>query len=190
MSGRFQLDVRLVGAGILAAATALVVLLLTAPPSLQSVLVTRTAAPGGVPLRSLDVAVREVEDDSGLVLADDAGDLAGHVLVASLGAGAPIPRSLLAAPADRRTPDLLGLELDSSTAVHGLLEGGDTVDVYAAADEVSLIASGVEVIDVMIDSGSLGSGSVELVVAVEGDLAPRLIAAAQAGTMHLVRRGR
>jgi len=187
--GRFQLDARLVGAGLLAAVTALVVLMVTSPPDRTAILVGGSALPAGVPLHDLDLTTRDVEDDAGLIPAESAEALEAHVLNSSLAAGAPIPRSLLLAPTGERGVDLLGLDLESAAAVHGWLAAGDLVDVYVVAEETALIAESLAVVDVEVDSTSLGSGRVRLLVAVVGDVGQRLLAASEIGTIHLIRRG-
>lgn len=189
MRGRFQMDVRLVGAGLLAAATALVVLMVTSPPERTAILVAGSDLPSGIPIGELDLATRDVEHDTGLVTAESAKALEDHVLSSPLAAGAPIPRSLLLAPEGGQGVDLLGLDLDSAGAVHGWLAAGDLVDVYAVSEAADLIAEAVAVVDVEVDSTSLGSGRIRLLVAVVGDVGPRLLAASEAGTIHLIRRG-
>lgn len=190
MRGRLQVDARLIGAGVTAAAAALLVLVLTSPPVQHPVLALRGPAPAGLTLGELDVETRLVDDRTGLVDADEAEELGRYSLAASMAAGAPIPRSLLIAPESRRGPDLLGLELDSAAAVHGLLRPGDLVDVYSATDDVALIAEGVEVVDVMTEAGALRSNRVRLVVSVDDSLEGPLIAATVSGSIHLVRKGR
>lgn len=189
MRHRFQMDVRLVGAGLLAATSALVVLMVTSPPERTAILAAGSDLPAGIPLSELDLEVRRVEDSSGLINADAVDSLSDYALLSPLAAESPIPRSLLISPEDERGVDLLGLDLDSAAAVHGWLVGGDLVDVYAVAEETDLIAEAVEVVDVEVDGTSLGSGRVRLIVAVSGEIGPRLIAASEAGSIHLVRRG-
>jgi len=187
--GRFQLDIRLVGAGLLAAATALVVLMVTAPPERTAIFVAGSDLPAGIPFGELDLVTRKVEDDAGLVTAEAAEALDEHMLSSPLAADAPIPRSLLLAPAGERGVDLLGLDLDSAAAVHGRLAAGDQVDVYAVSQKADLIAEALAVVGIEIDSTSFGPGRVRLLVAVAGEVGPRLLAASEAGTIHLIRRG-
>lgn len=189
MKGRFQMDARLVGAGLLAAVTALVVLMVTTPPERTAIVVAGSDLPAGVSLGELDLATRRVEDGTGLIDADSIDVLSEHVLRSPLAADSPIPRSLLITPVDERGVDLVGLDLESAAAVHGRLTSGDLVDVYAVAEEAELIAESVAVVDVEVEKTSLGLGRVRLIVAVGGDIGPRLIAANERGTIHLVRRG-
>ena len=187
---RLKVDFRLLGAGLLAATVALVVLIVTSPPERISILSAGSDLPAGVPFGELDVAVREVEDVTGLIVADETGRLSTHVLMAPLAMGSPIPRSLLAAPEEGRGSDLLGLHLDSAAAVHGWLHAGDLVDVYAVGDDVALIARNVAVVDVVTESTSLGSGSVRVVLGVSDDLGSELLAAIGRGAdPHLIRKG-
>ena len=189
MRSRFQIDVRLVGAGILAASTALVVLMVTSPPERVEIFVAGSDVPAGIPFGELDLATRQVEDDVGLITTEAATALEQHVLSSSLAAGAPIPRSLLLAPAGERGVDLLGLDLESASAVHGRLAAGDSVDVYSVSEEADLIVEALAVVGVEVDSTSFGPGRVRLLVAVAGDVGPRVLAASEAGTIHLIRRG-
>lgn len=189
MRARFQMDVRLVGAGVLAAVTALVVLMVTSPPERTSIVVAGSDLPAGVSLGELDLRTRRVENGAGLISADSVDRMSEHVLRSPLAVDSPIPRSLLIAPEDERGVDLVGLDLESAAAVHGRLTSGDLVDVYVVAEEAELIAESVAVVDVEVENTSLGLGRVRLIVAVDGDVGPSLIAASQLGTIHLVRRG-
>ena len=189
MRGRFQMDVRLVGAGVLAAVTALVVLMVTSPPERTAIVVAGSDLPAGLSLGELDLGTRRVEDGVGLINADSVGELSEYTLRSPLAADSPIPRSLLIAPEDERGVDLVGLDLESAAAVHGRLSSGDLVDVYAVAEEAELIAESVAVVAVEVEHTSLGLGRVRLIVAVGGDIGPRLIAASERSGIHLVRRG-
>ncbi len=189
MRSRFQVDARLVGAGILAAATALIVLMMTAPPERTTILVAGADLPAGIPLGELELATRDVEDGVGLISTESLDALQEHVLSSPLAAESPIPGSLLLAPEGGQGVDLLGLDLESAAAVHGWLAAGDLVDAYAVAEEADLIAEALEIVDVEIQSTSLGSGRVRLLVAVVGDVGQRLLAASEVGTIHLIRRG-
>ena len=187
---RLKVDLRLLGAGLLAATVALVVLLVTSPPERTPILSAGSDLPAGVPFNELDVELREVEDVAGLIVAEMGGGLDAHVLMAPLAAGSPIPRSLLAAPEQGRGSDLLGLDLDSAAAVHGWLHAGDLVDVYAVGDEVTRIAEDVPVVDIVIDSTSLASGRVRVVLAVGDELGTGLLTAIGRGAdPHLIRKG-
>jgi hypothetical protein len=189
-ASRLNVDLRLLGAGLLAATVALVVLLVTSPPERTSILSAGSDLPAGVPFNELDIELREVEDVAGLVVAGMDGGLHAHVLTAPLAAGSPIPRSLLAAPEEGRGSDLLGLDLDSAAAVHGWLHAGDLVDVYAIGEEVTRIAEDVSVVDVVTDSTSLGSGRVRVVLAVSDELGAGLLTAIGRGAdPYLVRKG-
>lgn len=189
MRDRIQIDARLVGAGLLAAAAALVVLIVTSPPEATPVLVAGSDVPAGVPVGELDLTTRDVGDAAGLVVAGSVGDLERHVLAASLDAGSPIPRSLLVAPEAGHGADLLGLDLDAAAAVHGWLRAGDVVDVYAVQDGAELLAESIPIVKADADGNSMGSGRVRLLLAVTDDIGPHLIAADEAGSIYLIRRG-
>ncbi len=73
--------------------------------------------------------------------------------------------------------------------MHGRLQPGDRVDIYAAGPEARLIAPAVRVIAVERDTGRLGPGDVHLLLAVDGDLPATLIAAAGTDSIHLVQKG-
>ena len=65
MRGRFQMDVRLVGAGMLAAVTALVVLMVTSPPERTSIVVAGSDLPAGVSLGELDLVTPDAKSSDG-----------------------------------------------------------------------------------------------------------------------------
>jgi len=188
VTGRIQLDVRLVGAGVLAAATALTVLLVTRPADTTDVLVASAAVPSGVPLSELELEARAVRDATGLVVAGDV-DGAEYTLALPLDQGTPIAASLLVPIESADELDLVGLSLDSAAAVHGWITPGDRVDVYTSVDEegVALVAESVPVVMVEADSGALASADVRVVLAIEPQESGALIASAD-GDIRLVRR--
>ncbi len=189
MRGHFQMDVRLLSAGLLAAVAALVVLMATAPPERTAIVVAGSDLPAGVPISELDLESRDVESTAGLIGLEDVGELGEHVLGSSLAAGSPIPRSLLFTPQSERGVDLLGLYLESAAAVHGRLRAGDVVDVYVVSEDTHLIAEAVAIVGAEVESTSVGSGRVRLLVAVADDVGPRVLAATEAGEIHLIRKG-
>lgn len=189
MTRRFTVDTRLVAAALLAAVAALVVLSLTTPPETVGVAVTEGPIAAGVRLADAELTTRQVVDPSGLVLADELDHLSDHVIGASIGPDAPLPVSLLRGPGDGAAVDVVGLELEAHAGVHGSLEPGDGVDVYVTEPEIALVAGAVPVVDVLVDDGALGAGTVGVILAVDSDLAPSIIAASASGSIHLVRRG-
>lgn len=189
MNRGLHIDLRVLAAAGLAAVAALVVLAATSPPARTEVLVAAAPLADRVPLASLEVTIRGVEDPTGLVPAADASRLEGYSLAAPLEEGSPIPSSLLVAPEALQPPDMMGLDLPAAQAVQGEVAAGDRVDVYHAGEEPGLVAADVPVIAAELDSASLGSGQVHLLVAVAGDLALELITAAESGSIYLVRSG-
>ncbi len=184
----------LIGIG-LAAVAALLVLWLTQPDPSVPVLVAGSDLPSGTPLSELDISVRHTADSTGLVEGDSPGDLSAWVLAAPLTAGEPLLPSLLRPPDVQAAPDLLAVELDQAHAVLGRIDPGDRVDVYATTSRTGeesttrLIASSVFVVDASV-SDSVGSGNqVQLLLAVDDELAALLTAAMNGGSLDLVQVG-
>ena len=185
-------------AGIaMAAVAALLVLVLTRPAPTVPVLVAGADLPAGTALETLDVTVRQVENGTGLVLGDDLGELAGWTLAIPVAAGEPLVPSALRPPAMTTRPDLLALSLDADRAVLGRLAPGDLVDVYVtwppaefgAPPTTELLASAVAIVEVQTDPAGFGTAQVDLLVAVDDDLAASLTAARRGGDIDLVRIG-
>lgn len=184
----------LVGIG-LAAVAALLVLWLTQPTPSVPILVAGSDLPAGTPLSELDISVRHTDDATGMVTGDSPGDLSGWVLAAPLAAGEPLLPSLLRPPAVQGAPDLLAVEIDQAHAVLGRIDPGDRIDVYATTSqaggtsETQLIATSVFVVDASI-TDSAGSGEqVQLLLAVDDELAASLTAAMNVASLDLVRVG-
>jgi Flp pilus assembly protein CpaB len=184
----------LVGIG-LAAAAALLVLWMTRPVPTTPILVAGGDLPAGTPIAELDVSVRYTQDPTGMVTGDSPGELAEWVLIAPLAAGEPLVPSLLRPPEVRTTPDLLALEIAQAHAVLGQIDPGDRVDIYASTSEVgqptetSLIASDVYVVDATVAESSVNDDRVQLLLAVDDELAAILTAAMNGGDLDLVRVG-
>lgn len=184
----------LIGIG-LAAAAALLVLWLTRPAPTIPILVAGSDLPATTPISELDLAVRHTTDATGMVTGDSPGDLSDWVLVAPLAAGEPLLPSLLRPPEVQTAPNLLALEVDEAHAVLGRLDPGDTVDIYAstsplgAPTETRLIASSVYVVDATVSDSSVGGNQVQLLLAVDDELAATLTAAMNGGDLDLVRVG-
>lgn len=187
---RLQVDLRLVFAGVLALAAGLGVHALTRPAPTVEAVVAAGPLPPGVPIADLPVATRSLPPDDGLLTRDDLAVMAGHSLATALDAGDPILRSLLVTPSGAGF-DVMALTLDPAHAVQGALAPGDLVDIYATGIEGTIrLATEVLVLDAVLGAGGLGGSDVSLLVAVDDDLAHTLVAAARAGELDLVRRGR
>jgi Flp pilus assembly protein CpaB len=184
----------LVGIG-LAAAAALLVLWLTRPAPTVPVLVAGSDLPAATPISELDLSVRHTADATGMVVGDSPGDLSDWVLAAPLAAGEPLLPSLLRPPEVQTAPNLLALEIDEAHAVLGRLDPGDRVDIYAstsplgAPTETRLIAHSVYVVDATVSDSSVGSSQVQLLLAVDDELAATLTAAMNGDDLDLVRVG-
>lgn len=191
-----RLDVQTLAGIALAALAAALVMVLTRPPDTIPVLAAARDIEAGRPLAADDVTVRRVVDATGLVAGDALGGLEDWTLAVPLREGEVLVPSLLREPERTTMPDLLGLSLDAEHAVHGRLSAGDSVDVYvtwpAAPDEARLterLARNVFVTDTQTDSGAIGNTQVDLIVAVDADLAALLTAALHGGDVDLVRVG-
>ena len=185
----------LLGIG-LAAAVAVLVLLITRPAPTAAVLVAGSDLPAGTPLGSLEVGVRQVSDTEGLVTGDSLGELSDWSLKLPVNAGEPLLPSMLQPPQVAAASDLLAIELDAARAVLGRLFAGDQVDVYytatpapGAAPTTVRIAESVFVVEATLTESSVGAGRVDLLLAVDDDLAATLTAATHSGDLDLVRVG-
>jgi len=151
--------------------------------------------PAATPISELDLSVRHTADATGMVVGDSPGDLSDWVLAAPLAAGEPLLPSLLRPPEVQTAPNLLALEIDEAHAVLGRLDPGDRVDIYAstsplgAPTETQLIAHSVYVVDATVSDSSVGSSQVQLLLAVDDELAATLTAAMNGGDLDLVRVG-
>ena len=184
----------LVGIG-LAAAAALLVLWMTRPIPTTPVLFAGGDLPAGTPISELDLSVRYTQDATGMVTGDSPGEISDWVLIAPLAAGEPLVPSLLRPPEVQTTPDLLALEIGQAHAVLGQIDPGDRVDIYASTSQVGqptetqLIASSVYVVDASVAESSVNDDRVQLLLAVDDELAATLTAAMNGGDLDLVRVG-
>lgn len=193
-----RIDRRTMAGAALAAVAAVMVLVLTRPAPSFPVLVAATDLPAGVPLDQLDLEVRNVTSAEGLVEGIDAGELDGWTLSHPVAAGEPLLPSLLRAPELVATPDLFAIALDPEHAALGRIVQGDRVDVYVtwrasagASPITEMLASSVYVVEARAaDDGPAGTGNVELLLAVDDQLAGRLAAAVRTGELDLVRKAR
>jgi hypothetical protein len=186
---RLAVDSRLLGAGLLAAIAAVTVLVATRPPETTSVVVVADPVAAGTPVHAIELEERPVTDSTGLVPAADLDLFVDHVLLVDLAPGDPVFQSALSAPETASESDVMGVELPSAAAVHGALVAGDEVDVYLVSDPAVPIATSVTVVAALTDGGSLGTGDVGLLLAVDDALAASLVEAISTDSVHLVRSG-
>lgn len=184
---------RLVGI-ILAVAAALLVLVLTRPQAQVPVLVASGDLVAGQALTANDVAVRYMASSEGLIEGDALGDLSDWSLRVPLEAGEPLLPSLMLPPEMLASPNVIALSLDQSHAVLGKLVAGDRVDIYRTTDggfdtapATEIVATGVYVVESRVDTDGLGSDQVDLLLAVDGDLALLIAGSARHGEIDLVR---
>ena len=188
------LDRRTVAGILLAALAGALVLTLTSPPTVVPVLVAGSDLPAGTPLQDLDVAVRQVSSSVGLVEGASVGELAEWTLRVPLVAGEPISPSLLVPPQVGDAPDALALSLDRANAVQGTLVAGDLVDVlvtrpaeFDSAPVTEIVASGVYVLEAGMGEKGFDADRVDVLLAVDTDLAVLIANARESGTIDLVR---
>jgi Flp pilus assembly protein CpaB len=187
---RIHIDVRLVAAAVLALIAGAGVHTLTQPVATIDVLVAAEAIPPGVRLGDLALTIASAPPLPGLVPADQAEVLADHSLGTALAPGDPLLTSLLVPPPGDR-PDVAALTLDPAHAVQGDLIPGDRVDIYVSADGTTeLLATDVLILAAATGTGGLEGGDTALLLAVDHDLAGRLVAAVHNAEVDLVRRGR
>jgi len=179
---------------VLAAITAVLVLLLTRPPDRIPTLVASTDIAPGHALTADDVTIRYVESAEGLVEGASLGDLASWSLRAPIAEGEPLVPSLLQPPELLANPNVIALSLDESHAVLGRLVPGDRVDVYLTAGNgladdptTQLIATNVYVVEARTGGDGLDADSVNLLLAVDEDLAQVIAGAGRSGAVDLVR---
>jgi len=184
---------RILGIG-LAAAAALLVLVITQPEPLVPVLVASGDLQPGQPLTADDISVRYVESSSGLVEGASLGELEDWSLRVPIVAGEPLLPSLLQPPELLIAPNVVALSLDPSHAVLGRLVAGDRVDIYRTTQggfetegTTERIATGVYVVEARLADDGINSGSVDLLLAVDDDLAARIVTADRLGEIDLVR---
>jgi len=200
-----ELGARRLGAGLravdrrtllgvaLAALAATLVLVLTRPTATVPVLVAGSDLPAGTPLGELDVTVRRVADPTGLVEGTGIGELSQWQLRTPLQAGEPLLSSLLEPPAMAAASSTMALSLDATHAVLGRISPGDRIDLYltnaepGATPTSTLLAQDVFVIDVQHRSTPGGGERVDLLLAVDDELAGVVSAAAHSDSLDVVR---
>lgn len=179
---------------VLAVITALLVLQLTRPPDRIPILVASVDISPGHALTADDVAVRYVQSAEGLVEGSSIGDLATWSLRAPIAEGEPLVPSLLRPPELLEAPNVIALSLDESHAVLGRLVPGDRVDVYVTSADgfgdlpaTQLVATRVYVVESRSGGDGLNADRVNLLLAVDENLAQTIAGAGRSGAVDLVR---
>lgn len=179
---------------VLAAVAALLVLVLTRPAPLVPILVASADIQPGQALTDDDVSVRYVESSTGLVEGASLGELSEWSVRVPIVAGEPLLPSLLQPPEILIAPNVVALSLDPAHAVLGRLVAGDRVDIYQTATgsfdaeaTTDLIASDVYIVESRVQTDGINAGSVDLLLAVDDELAARIVAGDRLGEIDLVR---
>lgn len=179
---------------LLAAIAGLLVLVMTRPESQVPILVASGDIVAGQPLGAQQVAVRYVTDAEGLVAGTDVGELSDWSLRAPLSDGEPLIPSLLQPPELIAFPNVIALSLDQEHAVLGHLVAGDRVDVYRTTSVgfdvtpvTERVATGVYVVEVRMSEAGINADRVDLLLAVDEELAALLAGAVRSGEIDLVR---
>ena len=189
-------DRRLVVGALLATVSAALVLILTRPAATTPVLVAGGDVPAGTPLVELPISVRHVTDPSGLVEGTTVGELGTWVLAIPLTEGEPLVASALRAPSIVAAPDTLAISLGAEHAVGGSIASGDLVDIYTTAEDPNgatvtrLIARDVYVVEAGVSGDGISAGDVDVLLAVDDELAAAIIASRRTGDLDLVKVGR
>lgn len=184
----------LVAVGLAALAAALVLGLTRSSQSVE-VLVAATDIPAGSVLDDDLVTVRTVSSDAGLISGTSIGELAGWSVAIDVGEGEPLIASLLVDPAIAIRPSSLSISLPEAHAALGSIVAGDTVDIYVTwpaglgePPRTELLVSGVVVLDARSADSSIGGRrEVDLLFAVDGELAPLIAGGHRLGELDLVR---
>lgn len=178
----------------LAAIAGLLVLTMTQPDPKVGILVAVNDLVPGHALSQADVAVRYVASSEGLVEGTTIGDLSEWSLRSPIDAGEPLIPSNLQPPEMLAYPNVIALSLDQSHAVLGKLVGGDRVDIYRtsasgldSAPVTDLVATGVYVVESRPAVEGVNADRVDLLLAVDEDLARLLAGATRDGGIDLVR---
>ncbi|MCZ7533356.1 MAG: hypothetical protein M5U23_08130 [Acidimicrobiia bacterium] len=184
---------RLVGLA-LAALAGFLVLMLTQPDPRVGILVAANDLVPGRALTQDDVAVRYVASSVGLVEGTTIGDLSEWSLRAPIDAGEPLIPSNLQPPELLAYPNVIALSLDQSHAVLGRLVAGDRVDIYRTSDRglesapvTELVATGVYVVESRPPVEGVNADRVDLLLAVDENLALLLAGSTRDGEIDLVR---
>jgi Flp pilus assembly protein CpaB len=182
----------------LAALAAFIVLTLTRPDTSVGVLVAAGDLPVGVALDADLVAVRQVANADGLVPGSGVGELEGWTLAAGIRKGEPLLPSLLVDPDAVPRPSALSIAIPETHAALGSVVAGDIVDIYVTwpatpgeSRRTELLVPGVEVLESRPASDAVGGArTIELLFAVDTELAPLIAGGHRIGDLDLVRVSR
>jgi hypothetical protein len=186
---QLDVDVRLLTASVAALVAGLLVLSVTRAPATVEIVTAEAPLPPGVAIGTLPTGVARVVAPGGALLAADLEHMADLMLAAPLGPGDPILTSLLVPSAGDRK-HVIGLTLRSEQAVHGHLVAGDTVAVYGTRDDLPPRRIATSVLVLAADPGTMGTGDVAVLLAVDDRLALDLIRTVHEQRIYLVRIGR
>jgi Flp pilus assembly protein CpaB len=189
-----RVDRRTLTAAGLAALAALLVLALTRPVSEVDVLVASRPIAAGTPLSADSVTSRRMVSAEGLVAGDSIGELDGWLLEATIAPGEPILRSQLVDPEGSTTPSALSVSLPEAHAALGSVQAGDLVDIYVTWPQVAgearlteLLVAGVSVLETRPSDEPGGRRSIDILFAVDDELAPLIARGHRVGELDLVR---
>jgi hypothetical protein len=178
-------------------ASALLVLVLTAPTNLTAVLIADGPLPAGTALGDLPVAFRDVENTDGLIVGSTVGELAEWTLITPLAEGEPLLVSLIRPPQQVTAPQQMALALPATQAVLGTIQAGDSVDILVTRSDsvgtpatTEVLARDVYVISAVVAESTAFGNELRLVLAVTDDLAIDLANASHAGDVDLVKVNR
>ena len=175
-------------------ASALLVLALSAPPSLTAVLVADGPLPAGTALGDLPVTYRNVDNADGLIVGSDIGELADWTLVTPLTEGEPLLVSLIRPPQQITAPQQMALAIPATQAVLGEIQAGDSVDILVTRTAgvgsdatTEVLARDVYVISAVLAESTAFGDELRLVLAVTDQLAVDLANASYAGDLDLIK---
>lgn len=175
----------------LAAAAALLTLNLSRPAPTVGVVFANSDLPAGIPLSELDLTIRQLSSGQGMVVEADLPAVGEWLLAEPIAKNEPLVPSQLRAPERTDHPDLLALSVDPAHAVLGRLSAGDLVDIYVTWDAdnaTERLAEAVHVVEARTDDDGFGDAEVQMLLAVDGDLAELLTGAVHTGALDIVKR--
>lgn len=165
-------------AGLLGAA--LTLLALRAADARVPISVASTDMSAGSSVSAMSFTTKQVRLDTtlrtALVTPGDVAAYSGAILLVPVKAGEPIPKAALAKRATLDGRRSVSMPIAPERAVGGKLRNGDRVDVYTTGSKGALIATDVEVLDVIrSDNGPLSAkNSLTVVLAVTNTQAAKI----------------